>query len=87
MGFEVFEASNLDHVQMPRALGDFLRRAADARTVVLFYAGHGMQIDGKNCLLPIDAKFGRADEQESSTFTQTFELDAILDALVKFLIA
>jgi uncharacterized caspase-like protein len=39
---------------------NFVRRAATAHVALLFYAGHGMQIDGKNYLLPVDAKFDGA---------------------------
>jgi uncharacterized caspase-like protein len=81
IGFEVFEGTDLDHVKMGQVLGDFLRRAATARTVVLYYAGHGMQIDGKNYLIPIDAKFGSADDSASWSFSQNFEVDSILAAL------
>jgi uncharacterized caspase-like protein len=30
--------------------------ARPARIALLFYAGHGMQIDGRNYLVPVDAK-------------------------------
>jgi len=81
IGYEVFEATDLDHVEMGQMLGDFLRRAATARTVVLYYAGHGMQIDGRNYLLPVDAKFGSVSDSNSWAFSQTFDLDSILAAL------
>jgi uncharacterized caspase-like protein len=56
MGFEVIEATDLDRGAMDRAILDFLRKAAAAQMALLFYAGHGVQIDGKNYLVPIDAK-------------------------------
>ena len=57
MGFEVSEGLDLDRAAMTKRVADFLRAAATANTAVLFYAGHGVQIDGRNYLLPVDVKF------------------------------
>jgi tetratricopeptide (TPR) repeat protein len=57
MGFEVSDGVNLDRAAMTKLIGDFLRAAATANTAVLYYAGHGVQIDGQNYLLPVDVKF------------------------------
>jgi tetratricopeptide (TPR) repeat protein len=57
MGFEVSDGLNLDRAAMTKLIGDFLRAAATANTAVMFYAGHGVQIDGRNYLLPIDVRF------------------------------
>jgi tetratricopeptide (TPR) repeat protein len=57
MGFEVSDGIDLDRAAMTGLIADFLRAAATANTTVLFYAGHGVQIDGENFLLPIDVKF------------------------------
>ena len=57
MGFEVSDGIDLDRAAMTGLIADFLRAAATANTAVLFYAGHGVQIDGENFLLPIDVKF------------------------------
>jgi tetratricopeptide (TPR) repeat protein len=56
IGFEVIEGTDLDYAGMERLIRDFLRRAVSARVALLFFSGHGSQIDGKNYLLPIDAK-------------------------------
>ena len=40
--------------RLVQALADFEARARDADVVLLFYAGHGMQVDGVNYLIPID---------------------------------
>ena len=52
MGFEVSEGIDLDHGGMKRLIGDFLRGAATARTAVVFYAGHGMQIERRVVVQP-----------------------------------
>ncbi|MBX2854793.1 MAG: caspase family protein [Rhodobacteraceae bacterium] len=57
-GFEVIEGLDLDFKQMKRKISDFGQQlsAAPNRKVGLFYfAGHGVQVDGVNYLLPVDA--------------------------------
>ena len=59
IGFEVAEGNDLKRADMKRTINDFLRGAASSKMAVVFYAGHGMQIDGQNYLVPIDADFSR----------------------------
>ena len=65
-GFDVTTAVDLDQAGMRRAVQDFAQRLAgkdDQKTTALFYfAGHGVQVDGENYLVPVDAKIaGAAD--------------------------
>src|ERR1700716_1187422 len=56
-GFEVTMASDLSQKDMTDKVGDFAAKIAakGPDTVALvFYAGHGLQIDGKNYLVPVD---------------------------------
>ena len=56
-GFTVTTASNLAQNEMRTAISDFAGKvsASGADTVALvFYAGHGLQIDGENYLVPVD---------------------------------
>lgn len=56
-GFNVTTASNLAQNEMRQAISDFAGKvsASGADTVALvFYAGHGLQIDGENYLVPVD---------------------------------
>jgi hypothetical protein len=77
IGFDVVHGTDLNRAGMERAVRDFLVKAASARMAVLFYAGHGMQVDGKNFLLPVDARL-----LETSKFSlETVEVDNILDGL------
>jgi uncharacterized caspase-like protein len=56
-GFDVTSASDLTQNQMRETVGDFAQKIAangpDA-VALLFYAGHGLQIDGENYLVPVD---------------------------------
>src|SRR5690242_6702261 len=56
-GFTVSTAANLGQSEMRTAISDFAGKvsASGADTVALvFYAGHGLQIDGENYLVPVD---------------------------------
>ncbi|MGV7214265.1 caspase family protein [Bradyrhizobium sp. UFLA05-112] len=56
-GFDVTTAPNLAQNEMRQTISDFAGKvsASGAETVALvFYAGHGLQIDGENYLVPVD---------------------------------
>lgn len=56
IGFEVTLATNLDRSKMNAAIRNLRRRAQQeqASVVAFFYAGHGVQVDGINYILPVD---------------------------------
>jgi Caspase domain/Glucodextranase, domain B/Tetratricopeptide repeat len=54
LGFEVMTAVNLDKKQMQEQIRTFSRRLKDFEVGLLFYAGHGVEVDGINYLLPTD---------------------------------
>lgn len=56
IGFDTTEGIDLSSDAMRRAVKDFLAKAPHAKVTLIFFAGHGMQIDGKNYLVPIDAQ-------------------------------
>jgi len=47
---------DLDHAGMESLLRKFLDEAKTAQVALLFYAGHGLQVEGHNYLIPVDAK-------------------------------
>src|SRR5947209_4707819 len=55
LGFEVTTVTNADKRAMDDALRSFGRRAGAADVAMVFYAGHGVQVDGRNYLVPVDA--------------------------------
>lgn len=77
IGFDVSQGSDLDRAAMERLIRDFMRKASAAKVALLFYAGHGMQIDGRNYLVPVDAKLETATDLNF----ETIELDRLLDSL------
>jgi uncharacterized caspase-like protein len=62
-GFDVIGARDLDQESLRRAFRDFLEKAASSGpdTVAFVYlSGYGLQLEGENYFLPVDAKIGRA---------------------------
>src|SRR5215831_7247758 len=56
-GFEVTAASDLAQKDMNDKVGDFAAKFASSgpdTVALVFYAGHGLQIDGENYLVPVD---------------------------------
>jgi tetratricopeptide (TPR) repeat protein len=56
IGFTVSEGVDLDRAAMQKTTRDFLRDAARAQVALVYYAGHGVQIDGRNYLVPVDLR-------------------------------
>jgi formylglycine-generating enzyme required for sulfatase activity len=59
VGFDVIDGRDLDQRAMVEKIRDFGRKLEQADVALFFYAGHGLQVGGKNYLVPIDAKLER----------------------------
>jgi len=55
LGFEVMLLENATYEKMKNAVYAFGDRIQDIDVSVFFYAGHGLEVDGVNYLVPIDA--------------------------------
>jgi hypothetical protein len=55
LGFEVVFRTDLNKALLEQTLADFSDRASGADQAVFYYAGHGMELEGENYLIPIDA--------------------------------
>jgi formylglycine-generating enzyme required for sulfatase activity len=67
LGFEVIELEDADLKKMQRAIIDFgeaLSTAGSEATGLFYYAGHGLQVDGENYLIPVNAEIGREADVE-----------------------
>lgn len=56
IGFAVTRKTNLTFDGMRQALRDFSDEAAGADMALIYYAGHGMEVDKQNYLIPVDAR-------------------------------
>jgi uncharacterized caspase-like protein len=77
-GFDVVDSRHdLPAAETRRALRDFADRARDADIAVVYYAGHGIEVDGTNYLIPVDAKL----ERDTDVYDEAFSLDRVLLAI------
>lgn len=53
-GFHVIPVYNGTLVSMTQAVGDFVGKLGPADTALFFYAGHGVQIENENFLVPVE---------------------------------
>src|SRR6516162_746141 len=77
-GFDVVDARHdLSALETRRALRDFADKASDADIAVIYYAGHGLELDGTNYLIPVDARL----ERDNDVFDEAFSLERVLVAV------
>jgi uncharacterized caspase-like protein len=77
-GFQVVETrNNLDNTAMRRVIREFSAKTRDADVAVVFYAGHGLEVDGINYLIPTDAKLANDIDVED----EAISLDRVLRVL------
>ncbi|MBR1227092.1 MULTISPECIES: caspase family protein [unclassified Bradyrhizobium] len=77
-GFDVVDSRrDLPAAETRRALRDFADRARDADIAVVYYAGHGIEVDGSNYLIPVDAKL----ERDTDVYDEALSLDRVLIAI------
>lgn len=77
-GFDVVDSRrDLSAVEIRRALRDFSDAALGADIAVIYYAGHGMEVDGANYLIPVDARL----ERDTDVFDEALSLDRVLVAV------
>ncbi|WP_316184581.1 MULTISPECIES: caspase family protein [unclassified Bradyrhizobium] len=77
-GFERVDVRlDLGVQEMRRALREFGARAREAEVAVIYYAGHGIELDGTNYLIPTDA----ALEADSDVLDEAIALERVLFAI------
>jgi uncharacterized caspase-like protein len=67
IGFEVVDGRDLDKRATEMKIIEFGRKLETANLALFFYAGHGLQVGGKNYLVPVDAKVERAADLNFET--------------------
>jgi len=76
--FDVVELrQDLGNLEMRRLLREFSDRAKDADMAVVYYAGHGLEVDGVNYLIPVDAIL----ERDSDAYDEAISLDRVLQTI------
>jgi Caspase domain len=60
LGFTVVQAIDRDKAGMDQSIRAFAGKLQDVDLAVFFFAGHGLQVSGRNYLVPVDAKLSTA---------------------------
>src|ERR1700760_976316 len=77
-GFNVVSLKrDLKANEMRRALRDFSDEVRDADIAIIYYAGHGLEIEGNNYLIPVDATL----ERDVDAYDEAISLDRVLAAV------
>ena len=69
--------SDLKAAEMRRALREFGNKSRDADVAVIYYAGHGIELDNANYLVPVDTVL----ETDTDIYDETTPLDRVLVAV------
>lgn len=77
LGFQVEKVENLKREYIGRTLSGFAARVKPGDEVVVFYAGHGMQVKGVNYLLAVDADI----HTEEDVALNSLNLQTLMDRL------
>jgi uncharacterized caspase-like protein len=76
--FEVIESKrDLTNAEMRRALRDFSLKSRDADMAVIYFAGHGIEVDGHNYLLPTDAQL----QLDTDAYDEAVSLERALQVI------
>ncbi|MCK1652472.1 caspase family protein [Bradyrhizobium sp. 149] len=74
-GFDTVDVrQDLNAPEMRKALREFGARTRDADVAIVYYAGHGLEVDGTNYLIPIDA----ALETDTDVYDEALPIDRVL---------
>ncbi|MBC7957503.1 MAG: SUMF1/EgtB/PvdO family nonheme iron enzyme [Cytophagales bacterium] len=76
-GFETVVALNSSRSDMTARVRSFVDKIEPGSVALFYYAGHGMQVRGKNYIIPVDAKV----QSEADVLDQGIEIDAIMQRL------
>ncbi|HEX8844594.1 MAG TPA: caspase family protein [Pyrinomonadaceae bacterium] len=68
LGFQVTHKPNLTRAEMDQSIQEFGSKISDSEIALFYYAGHAVQINGNNYLIPTDAQI---------TDVQKVEVDAV----------
>src|SRR5262245_34029238 len=83
---ETFKSAGFDKVDlrrdlkisdMRRALREFVDNSQEADVAVVYFAGHGIEVDGSNYLVPVDA----ALERDVDIYDEALSLERVLVAV------
>jgi hypothetical protein len=79
LGFDVLHHENLDYRNFVDAIRKFGNSIHQYDVTLVFYAGHGIQVDGENYLIPVDAKLNNKHD----VGFETIEADKLISIMAE----
>lgn len=79
-GFELVGGgaqTDLTHEEVDERMAEFAAMAESAKVALVYFAGHGLEVDGMNYLVPVDAKV----EEKYQVKHRTIPLDMLIEAM------
>ena len=67
-----------------RTVQDFTRKLGPGTAGLFYYAGHGLQIDGENYLVPTEAPIEKKEDVEDETISMRYVMSALEEARSDF---
>ena len=77
LGFDVIEKTNVGQKDINRAIAQFGEKLRSDTVALFYYAGHGIQVKGKNYVIPIDAHI----TGEATVRAEAVDVDTVMDQL------
>lgn len=77
LGFDVILRTDSTQKDMNRAITRFGEKLSRGGVGLFYYAGHGLQVRGKNFLIPVDAEI----EGEPAVRSESVDIDLVLEQL------
>ncbi len=83
IGFDATLVIDADEGELRKAIREFTTESAGKAVAVIFYAGHGVQVDGENYILPTDFEPPRAESDIKISGLKIDDMLAAMQARVK----
>lgn len=80
LNFDVTKVLDANLIEIQQAVNSFLQALDEYAVGLFFYAGHGMQIDGRNYIVPIDLKLS----DKSKTIVSCYCLNSFLEGVSSY---
>lgn len=80
LGFVVEEKSNLGRAELKKTIVSFGQRLKGSEVGLFFFAGHGIQVQGQNFLLPIDAKIQSEQDVKDRAIAAELVMEVMQEA-------
>jgi hypothetical protein len=80
LGFDVILKNNIDLAQLRDGVRAFGDRIKDGGVGLFYYAGHGVQLDGVNYIIPVEVDIKRKYDVEDQCLRMNYVLSAMEEA-------